>query len=197
METIGARIWDATTGERVADIPDVWDFAARDLQRAVPGNPFSADSRYVVLPLRSARSGVVGVWDVESGAQRVQLSGHRGAVRFARFSPSGETIVTAGDDETVRLWNAESGVEFLTLTEHDEPVQFATFTPDGQRVASASSDGTARICIVDPLPLALARKPRELTPAERSRFELESEPATGTPAAGDSAESSARRAEHR
>ena len=41
-----------------------------------------------------------------------------------------------------------------------------------QRVATASADGTARLWLIDPLPVALARKPRELTAEERRRFEI-------------------------
>ncbi len=37
-------------------------------------------------------------------------------------------------------------------------------------MATKSGDGTARIWPVDPLPLARARLPRDLTPAERQRF---------------------------
>ncbi len=39
--------------------------------------------------------------------------------------------------------------------------------------ADAPADGTARLWPVDPLPTAQARTPRELSAAERERFEIE------------------------
>ncbi len=39
-------------------------------------------------------------------------------------------------------------------------------------VLTVSWDGTARLWPVDPLPIAEARKPRELTEEERERFEV-------------------------
>lgn len=68
--------------------------------------------------------------------------------------------------------HADTGAELYTRTGHKGPVHFATFSPDGRKVAAASADGTARIWLVDPTPVALARKPRELTPEERARFEV-------------------------
>jgi hypothetical protein len=46
------------------------------------------------------------------------------------------------------------------------------FSPDGRRLATVSRDGMVRIWPVDPLPLACARRPRDLTPAERERFQV-------------------------
>jgi hypothetical protein len=50
------------------------------------------------------------------------------------------------------------------------PRFFATFTPDGKHVLTLADTG-ARLWWVDP-PAAKARKPRDLTPEERERFEF-------------------------
>jgi WD40 repeat protein len=83
-------------------------------------------------------------------------------------------------NQTVFLWNVETGQavtaiahkEFFTLTGHRDGVKSAEFTADGQFVVPTSRDGTARLWPTDPLPLALDRKPRELTAEEMDRFEI-------------------------
>jgi WD40 repeat protein len=59
-----------------------------------------------------------------------------------------------------------NGIEFVSVE----------FSPDSQRILTASTDGTARIWPTDPLPLAIKRKPRELTDDERARFQVEKGP---------------------
>ena len=64
---------------------------------------------------------VTGSWD---GAVRVGpatgetphlLLGHRGAVKRVAFVPDGRTIVSTGEDGTIRLWPVPEGQPFQTL----------------------------------------------------------------------------------
>jgi len=177
-----ARIWDAQTGKELAKLSGTTDFApSGGNPRGIPFNPYSPDSRRVALPVESPTGNVAAICDVLTGKQIALLKGHRGGICSAVFSPDGRQVVTASDDESARIWDAGTGAELFTLVGHKGPVRFATFSPDGQRLASASADGTARIWLIDPLPTALARKPRDLTAEERSRFEVgDREPAFGT-----------------
>jgi WD40 repeat protein len=93
-------------------------------------------------------------------------------VHTARFSPDGRWIVTASDDATARIWYAETGREYFTLAGHRGPVLEAAFSPDSISVITGSGDGTARIWPIDPLPVAISRKPRDLTSRERGLFEV-------------------------
>lgn len=111
----------------------------------------------------------VCIWDVKSGKQLKNISGHAGVLNSASFSPDGKKIVTASTDATVRIWDAESGMElqklkrrtnlnehFRTSAHHDikqiadssECVDFfssAVFSPDGNKIVAVSSDMTALI----------------------------------------------------
>jgi WD40 repeat protein len=60
----------------------------------------------------------------------------------------------------------------VTFQGHSEAVRSAFFSPEGKTVVTSSSDGTVRTWPTDPLSIAVARKPRDLTPEERARFEV-------------------------
>jgi WD40 repeat protein len=165
----GARAWDISTGHELGRFDEpgrqaqVRNFAAA-INRAV----FSPDGSRVIT-LASDR---ILVWDVATLRPLFPLEGHERRVYTAAFSHDGRLIVTASDDETARLWDAATGEERSTLRGHQGSVRAAVFSPDGRIVATASTDGTARLWQIDLPSAALAHKPRELTPAERKRFEI-------------------------
>ena len=45
------------------------------------------------------------VWDTESMTELKQLIGHNAAVNTATFSPDGQWLATAGDDNQILLWS--------------------------------------------------------------------------------------------
>ncbi|WEW55012.1 Protein sof1 [Emydomyces testavorans] len=89
------------------------------------------------------------------------LKDHVAAVMDVEFSPTGEEVVTASYDRTVRLWNRASGhsrdiyhtkrmqrqVLFLYINpgHYDHKVFSAKFTPDNKYVLSGSDDGNIRL----------------------------------------------------
>ncbi|WP_416211311.1 WD40 repeat domain-containing protein, partial [Frankia sp. Cas3] len=89
--------------------------------------------------------GTVRLWDVASGRQLAELTGHTDEVSAVGFSPDGTRLASAGFDGTVRLWDVASGRQLAELTGHTGGVQAVGFSPDGTRLASAGSDGTVRL----------------------------------------------------
>ena len=67
------------------------------------------------------------------------------SVNSASFSPDGQWLAIASQDNTVRLWNLQDYSDVRLLTEHEGFVYNANFSPDGQWLATASRDGTARL----------------------------------------------------
>jgi WD40 repeat protein len=116
--------------------------------------------------------GTARVWYPATGAQVLVLRGHESGLHSAQFSPDSRWIVTASSDATARVWYAETAREYLTLASHRGPVLEASFSPDSQSVVTASGDGTARIWPIDPLPVAISRRPRDFTTREREMFEV-------------------------
>jgi WD40 repeat protein len=61
-------------------------------------------------------------------------------VHSATFSPDGQRVATASEDNTARIWDAASRQQILVLRGHAERVESVGFSPDGQRIITASSD---------------------------------------------------------
>jgi len=60
-------------------------------------------------------SGRVRVFDVASGAESVQLAGHRARVEAVAWSSDGRFIATGGEDGTTILWRAGNGRQWRVL----------------------------------------------------------------------------------
>jgi WD40 repeat protein len=84
------RLWDVANGEQGPVLPH---------NSAVYDAEFSPDGRWVVTA-----AGRVGLWDAGIGRLVLRLQGHEGIVKSAAFDPTGRTIVSGGDDQTVRKY---------------------------------------------------------------------------------------------
>ena len=63
--------------------------------------------------------GPVRVWDLATGREQAQLTGHAGAVSAVAVTADGARAVTGGDDGTVRVWDLATGRQQAQLTGHD------------------------------------------------------------------------------
>jgi WD40 repeat protein/energy-coupling factor transporter ATP-binding protein EcfA2 len=77
--------------------------------------------------------------------ERNALSGHRGVVWSATFSPDGNYIVSGGGDGTVRLWDRNGNLIGQPLRGHQGVIWSVAVSPDGKTIASGSSDETIRL----------------------------------------------------
>ena len=74
------------------------------------------------------------------------LKDHVSAVMDVEFSPTGQELVSASYDRTVRLWDRASGhSKDIYHTKRMQRVFSAKFTPDSQYLLSGSDDGNIRL----------------------------------------------------
>jgi WD repeat and SOF domain-containing protein 1 len=74
------------------------------------------------------------------------LKDHVAAVMDVDFSPTGEELVSASYDRTIRLWNRSTGhSRDVYHTKRMQRVFCAAYTPDSKYVLSGSDDGNIRL----------------------------------------------------
>jgi WD40 repeat protein len=85
--------------------------------------------------------GVVRLWAVAEGKQRLALRGHAGSVRGLAFHPTQPRLTTGDDGGRIRLWATDTGQEVLALPPRDRAVTGLAFTPDGRELLASDEAG--------------------------------------------------------
>lgn len=89
--------------------------------------------------------GTVRIWDVATGARRVQARAHPARILTVRFSPDHRSVLSAAVDGAVQILDAQTGESRGPTLQHGHSVVFAEFSPDGRRIVTASSDARMRV----------------------------------------------------
>jgi hypothetical protein len=148
--------WDVDQSRRLAQ----FGLDTRKVQNVTP----SPDGKRALTAAESS----VGLWDLEKGRQVQRLTGHKGLVVRAVFSPDGKLAASGGSDRTIRVWDLEGGKEVNTIKAGSVVVALA-FDREGKRLLSGASARAGPVFeqdspVVDSRPLRLwdARTGRDL-----------------------------------
>jgi WD40 repeat protein len=120
------RLWDPATGKLVRTIPA----AGAAIALAPDGNTLAT----------AGRDRLVHLWDVGTGKETRQLTGHKHQLKGVAFSPDGNVLASADAQATVRLWDVAAGKELqvIDMKSLAETLSFA-FSPDGKALACAGA----------------------------------------------------------
>jgi WD40 repeat protein len=129
------RIWDVNTGAPLREFP-----ASTAPLFSVSYNP---DGERLAAAGQDAG---ISVW-TRSGFALATLRGHTGAVLDLDFDRTGNSLLSAGDDGTLRTWATPDDVHVRA------PVTGATFDHTGTRIVAGGTDGHLREWRTDLIPV--------------------------------------------
>ena len=89
---------------------------------------------------RGAGSSVY-LFDANKGEKKAEWQAHPDGVRAVAFSPDGQTLATAGDDDHVSLWDPATGKEGDRLDLHAKGASVLAFSADGKYLAAGGEAG--------------------------------------------------------
>ena len=130
-------IWNVDAGKKLVTYAEVGAVAVA----------FSPDSHCLAaasLEGKAKVDGMVRLWDVCPGTERLTFTAGLGNVKVMAFSPGGRFLATAGFDRVVKLWDARTGKAVGSFAGHTKVISALAFSPTGQTLASGSWDKTVR-----------------------------------------------------
>ena len=165
-ENHGARVWDAETGQPLAEFAAHFDgvitavfgpdglrvltkskVAGLEVRDAPGGRPKSRlPVSGVVYAAAFSPDGrrvlsqtvdAVQLWDAQTGVALSESLTHVPLSEKVAFAPDGRRVVVASHPKTAQVWDAKSGRPGSPPMTHSGPVDLATFSPDGRRVLTA------------------------------------------------------------
>lgn len=120
--------------------------SSRILGKTVDGPVATAMTADGNLAASGGKDGMICLWSLPAGTLQAELRATElSQVHFLNFSPRGDRLVSANDDDTVRIWDVSAGRELLVLRGHTNWVAQAAYAPAGDLIASAGADGTVRL----------------------------------------------------
>lgn len=91
---------------------------------------------------------IVRLWDPRSGKRITKFVGHTDNIRDILINETGDTIMTASSDQTVKVWSVTAGRCMHTLTMHNDSV-WSLYSDDPQLGIFYSSDRTGLVVKTD------------------------------------------------
>lgn len=127
-------LWDIKTGKILRTFQS---------HRSSTDVAFSRDSKILAF---EDENGLIKLWDVETGKDRL-LSGYRSGAAKVSFGPNGAALVFVNNtDKVIKLWSTSpTGGEIRSFKGHGQTILSVRISPDGKTLASGSMDATVKL----------------------------------------------------
>ncbi|KAI0876108.1 WD domain-containing protein [Hypoxylon argillaceum] len=138
----------------------IWDWELGELERTIKGHTKAVldvdfgGPRGGTLLASCSSDLTIKLWDPSDEYKNIRtLPGHDHSVSAVRFIPSGAAgapssgnlLVSASRDKTLRVWDVSTGYCVKTIRGHADWVRDVCPSPDGRYLLSAGNDQTARL----------------------------------------------------
>lgn len=91
----------------------------------------------------------ITVWQVETGKQIADITGHPDPVRRFCFSPCGRFLAAGSWHGAIHVWDVESGQLEMNYTDYGESQMYPHFLPEGELITAAVSERKVEIWRVE------------------------------------------------
>ena len=147
----GAALIDATFDESsLAELQTSWGAAFSnnnlpEVQYRSSAGDLRAISVNAQLVASGGNDGVLRIWDLITGSQLREWTGHMDEVLSLAFSSDGRRLASGSAGGLVHIWDPVTGHQFSQISGHTDRVWSVEFAPAGDRLASAGSDGVVKL----------------------------------------------------
>jgi WD40 repeat protein len=141
-------VWRVADGRPLFGPLQSWDsgpqrFENQALLHQITRAALSPDGTRLVLA--SDATGMVGVWDVDTGRELVRTRAYHGVLWGVQFSADGQRFLTFGSDTVARLWYTATAKPAGPPLRHPHFCRAADLGPDGWSVVTVDKTGITRL----------------------------------------------------
>ncbi|NEN96174.1 MAG: TIR domain-containing protein, partial [Moorea sp. SIO3I7] len=117
--------------------------------RGIDGARFSPNGKIIAIPACDGKIYLSDSKEITSRAGILDSEPHGECIKSISFSPNGQRLASASDDNTIKLWDVAKHKLLETLNGHNDYVTSVSFSPNGRILASASGDQTIKLWNVE------------------------------------------------
>ncbi|KAK3684307.1 hypothetical protein B0T22DRAFT_501538 [Podospora appendiculata] len=134
-------LWDLAGGGKTLEI----DVSGEEITEK--GSVYALSVNPSILASGGPES-IVRLWDPKTGKRITKFVGHTDNVRAILVNESGDMVMTASSDQTVKVWSVTAGRCMHTLTMHNDSV-WSLFSDDPELGTFYSSDRSGLVVKTD------------------------------------------------